>query len=269
MQKTVYDLGMCYAKDAAFYLEKGFRVIAVEANPAAVAQARDRFSDYVQSGALTIVNKAIADEPVTIPFFVCDEKIWLSTASEKLVAQWERSGEVFRRIDVSSMQLQELFASHPAPHYVKIDIEGFDLLALRQIADSPVRPNYISAEIDIAQSQRMLAILQSMGYVRFALVRQSQVPLQVEPEQAREGRYSGAPLQRGQTGLFGDDLPNDVWVQAGTMRRILWALHVECFAAATTLKLGALLRAPRLANWIVTQAFSRGYDWFDIHARRD
>jgi hypothetical protein len=49
---------------------------------------------------------------------------------------------------------------------------------------------------------------------------------------------------------------------------LLW-LRVECLAAAVTLKLGALLRAQDLANRIVTRAFSRHGDWYDIHARRN
>jgi FkbM family methyltransferase len=269
MTKTIYDLGMCYAEDTTFYLKKGFQVVAIEANPGAVAQAQTQLSDYVESGALTIVNKAISDEPITIPFYICDDKIWLSTASKERAEQWERGGEVFRKVDVSSTHLRDLFANFPAPHYVKIDIEGFDLVALKQIADSPVRPAYISAELDIARSQEMLRLLRSMGYKRFALVYQSHVPSQIEPSPAREGQHSGAPIVKGQTGLFGDDLPDHGWRQADAMRWSLLWLRVECLAAAVTLKLGALLRAQDLANRIVTRAFSRHGDWYDIHARRN
>jgi FkbM family methyltransferase len=269
MTKTIYDLGMCYAEDTTFYLKKGFQVVAIEANPGAVAQAQKQLSDYVESGALTIVNKAISDEPITIPFYICDDKIWLSTASKERAEQWERGGEVFRKVDVSSTHLSDLFKSFPPPYYVKIDIEGFDLVALRQIADSPVRPTYISAELDVARSQEMLRLLRSMGYERFALVYQSHVPSQIEPTPAREGAHSGAPIVKGQTGLFGDDLPEDIWKQAGQVQRSLWWLRIECLAAAVTLKLGALLHAPELANRIVARAFSRHGDWYDIHARRN
>ncbi len=269
MTKTIYDLGMCYAEDTTFYLRKGFHVVAIEANPGAVSQAQKQLADYVESGALTIVNKAISDEPITIPFYICDDKIWLSTASKERAEQWERGGEVFRKVEVSSTHLSELFANSPTPHYVKIDIEGFDLVALRQIAESSVRPTYISAELDVARAQQMLSLLRSMGYERFALVFQSQVPSQVEPTPAREGGNSGAPIVKGQTGLFGDDLPDDVWRRPGAMQRALWWLRIECLAAAVTLKLGRLLRAPDLANRIVVRAFPRHGDWYDIHARKN
>jgi FkbM family methyltransferase len=269
MTKTIYDLGMCYAEDTTFYLKKGFHVVAIEANPGAVAQAQTQLADHIERGALTIVNKAVSDEPITIPFYICDDKIWLSTASKARAEQWERGGDVFRKVEVSSTHLGELFAEFPPPHYVKIDIEGFDLVALRQIAGSSVRPRYISAELDVARSQDMLSLLQSMGYTRFALVYQSQVPSQVEPMPAREGEHSGAPIVKGQTGLFGDDLPDQVWQAPGVVRRSLWWLRVECFAAAATLKVCTLLRIPKTANWLVNRAFPRYGDWYDIHARMD
>jgi FkbM family methyltransferase len=268
MTKTIYDLGMCYAEDTAFYLKKGFHVVAIEANPGAVQQAEQQFSEYIDRGALTIVNKAISNDPITIPFYVCDDKIWLSTASQKRAEQWESGGETFRKIDVTSTHLRELFASFPAPYYVKIDIEGFDLVALRQVAESKVRPTYVSAELDVARSRQMLSVLKSMGYDRFALVYQSRVPSQVEPIPAREGGHSGAPIVKGQTGLFGDDLPDDIWQSSQALAWSLFWLRAECFAAAVTLKLGALLRAPDLANRIVTGSFPRYGDWYDIHARR-
>lgn len=269
MKKTIYDLGMCYAEDTTFYLKKGFHVVAIEANPGAAAQAQKQLSHYIESGALTIVNKAISDEPITIPFYICDDKIWLSTASKERAEQWERGGETFRRADVSSIHLKELFANFAPPYYVKIDIEGFDLVALGQIAESSSRPTYISAELDVARSQQMLRLLQSMGYQRFALIYQSQVPSQTEPMPAREGEHSGAPIVKGQTGLFGDDLPEDCWQRPDVVGRSLWWLRIECFAAAAVLKIGALLRASEFANRFVRSAFSRYGDWYDIHARRD
>src|SRR5690348_14857053 len=39
----IYDVGLCDGDDTAFYLAKGFRVVAVEANPALVAAAKQRF----------------------------------------------------------------------------------------------------------------------------------------------------------------------------------------------------------------------------------
>jgi len=39
----IYDIGMNNGDDTAYYLQRGFRVIAVEANPALVSQAIQRF----------------------------------------------------------------------------------------------------------------------------------------------------------------------------------------------------------------------------------
>jgi hypothetical protein len=39
----IYDVGMCDGADTAFYLAKGFRVIAIEANPTLVERNRVLF----------------------------------------------------------------------------------------------------------------------------------------------------------------------------------------------------------------------------------
>ena len=56
---TVFDLGMHNGDDTAFYLERGFRVIAVEANPDLCEQNSVRFKRMLSRGELVIVNKAI------------------------------------------------------------------------------------------------------------------------------------------------------------------------------------------------------------------
>jgi FkbM family methyltransferase len=41
--KLIYDVGMHNGDDTAYYLRRGFRVIAIEPNPALVATAAERF----------------------------------------------------------------------------------------------------------------------------------------------------------------------------------------------------------------------------------
>ena len=62
----IFDFGMHDGSDTAYYLRKGFRVVAVEANPELVAAGQSRFRAEIAEGRLTIVNKAIAEQPGTI-----------------------------------------------------------------------------------------------------------------------------------------------------------------------------------------------------------
>ena len=65
IQDLVYDVGMHMGEDSDYYLKKGFKVVAFEANPDLLAHCKNRFSKEIQTGRLTIVEGAIVD-----PLFV-------------------------------------------------------------------------------------------------------------------------------------------------------------------------------------------------------
>src|SRR6476661_84489 len=66
----IMDLGMHVGQDAEFYLKKGFRVVAVEANPILVEHARARFQSEIDAGKLSVVNLGVADQPGRALFYV-------------------------------------------------------------------------------------------------------------------------------------------------------------------------------------------------------
>ena len=43
IEDLIYDVGMHDGDDTAYYLDKGFQVVAVEANPVLVQSGRERF----------------------------------------------------------------------------------------------------------------------------------------------------------------------------------------------------------------------------------
>jgi hypothetical protein len=57
----IYDIGMHKGEDAEFYLRKGFRVIAFEADPDLVRSCRKRLGEFVDRRRLTIIEGAILD----------------------------------------------------------------------------------------------------------------------------------------------------------------------------------------------------------------
>ena len=67
MTELIYDIGMHEGEDSKFYLLKGFRVVAVEADPELCRVAAERLGQFTATGQLTIINRAIAPErgPVT------------------------------------------------------------------------------------------------------------------------------------------------------------------------------------------------------------
>ena len=55
----IYDFGMHKGEDTEFYLRKGFRVIAFEANPELVRLCRNRLKGFIDQGQLTVIEGAI------------------------------------------------------------------------------------------------------------------------------------------------------------------------------------------------------------------
>lgn len=56
----IFDIGMYDGADTAYYLESGYQVVAVEANPDLVECAARQFSASLASGQLVLINAAIS-----------------------------------------------------------------------------------------------------------------------------------------------------------------------------------------------------------------
>src|SRR5262249_9627711 len=126
----IYDVGVGDGGDTAFYLAKGFRVVAVEANPVLVAAARRRFEHAIQTGRLTIIEKAIALTPGRASFDVHRvNPHWSSLVQSRRA----RMGDDLETIEVECITLADVLAEHGIPHYLKIDIEEADLDAVRSL----------------------------------------------------------------------------------------------------------------------------------------
>jgi hypothetical protein len=63
--------------DTAYYLSLGFRVIAIEANPELVANAKFRFLREIMAGRLTLASVGIAEEEGQFPFWICEKNLAL------------------------------------------------------------------------------------------------------------------------------------------------------------------------------------------------
>ncbi|MEO0308391.1 MAG: FkbM family methyltransferase [Gloeomargarita sp. GMQP_bins_120] len=79
----IMDIGMHEGKDTLFYLRKGFRVVAVEANPQFVKNVQSKLTDYIAKGQLIIENLAIGDREGEVTFYVnLDNDQWSSLKRE-------------------------------------------------------------------------------------------------------------------------------------------------------------------------------------------
>jgi FkbM family methyltransferase len=163
--RLVFDLGMNNGDDSAYYLLKGYEVVAVEANPTLVDQARVRFQKEIQAGLIVIEHVGIADQCGYFPFWVNDERSVFSSLDPARAA---RNGMRCHRIELQCLTLDTLLEKYGVPYYLKIDVEGAESSCLKSLVSFP-RPYYISVE---AEKIEYLQLLWQLGYRQFAIIDQ-------------------------------------------------------------------------------------------------
>ncbi|NCC60183.1 MAG: FkbM family methyltransferase [Verrucomicrobiae bacterium] len=161
----IYDVGMHNGDDTAYYLHKGYRVLAIEANPMLVDKVKTRFKNALQDKRLKILNVGISERKGISTFWVCREKTEWSSFEKKLAS---RNGYDPIPKEVECVTFSDILEQHGTPYYAKIDIEGSDDISLVDLNRS-IAPPYISLEFsDICQICR----LNTLGYKGFKLIDQ-------------------------------------------------------------------------------------------------
>ena len=183
----IFDLGFHKGDDTYFYLSKGHRVIAVEANPELVIKGRKRFKHMLK---FVLINKAISYDNDIIKFYIHPiHSDWSSC--DKSYA--ERDGIPSKEVSVESTSLIKLCEEYGVPHYLKVDIEGRELFVAEQLNELKHKPEYVSFETGRTNYLQILLMLYNAGYRKFQL-----------RNQLNNSKYS--------SGSFGIYLPNDKWL---------------------------------------------------------
>jgi FkbM family methyltransferase len=202
----IYDLGMHVALDTKFYLDKGFRVVSLEANPALCDAAAKTHAGAIASGHLTIVDRALwygSDE--TISFYLNPTKEDWSSAFKGWA---EKGGHASQEISVKTITLSRMFDLYGVPYFIKCDIEGADQLFVQQLLADSRRPAFVSIE---AISLEALALLYAAGYDRVQIVNQAFNGFVTPPNPSREGKFAHVQFNGHMSGLFGRELAPEGW----------------------------------------------------------
>ena len=194
--RLVFDLGMNNGDDTKYYLAKGYSVLAVEANPLLCEQAYDKYFNAISSGKLIILNAAVTDCIKESVFYVnTDNTHWSS-----LDIGWaSRNNSSITPITVKGTTIQEIVRQYGCPFFLKIDIEGADIVVLRQLLEMNRCPQFLSVE-DCRFGFEYLQLLHKCGYRRFKLSNQAIVP-QMKDHSIKH------TFPIGSSGMFGDELP--------------------------------------------------------------
>lgn len=204
MRNLIFDIGMNNGDDTEYYLAKNYNVVAIEANPKLCESVSERFSDAISSGQLVILNVAITDNVKDCTFYINIENNHLSS----LDINWaSRNNNKISPCTVKGIPISSIIESFGCPYFLKIDIEGSDIVVLNQLLEIKIAPKFLSIE-DCRFGFEYIELLCRIGYQKFKLSNQSLVP-----------HLKDASIDHnftlGASGMFGDALPGE-WLSSAS-----------------------------------------------------
>jgi len=201
----VFDLGFHRGEDTKHYLSKGCKVVAVEANPFLVEQAKIDFKKEIEKGDLVLLNRAVGygrisgDPKVTgtLEFFVNSKNTdWSSCIKEYS----EQQNNISTKVVIDAILPEDLINKFGIPYFIKVDVEGNDTAVLENLYSMKNRgypkkivPKYISLELNKKDYKYIFAYLLLLGYTEFQLI-----------NQVHNDPYT--------SGKFGEFLDKDKWI---------------------------------------------------------
>jgi hypothetical protein len=167
------------------------------------------------------------------------------------------------------VNFKQCLIDYGVPRYIKIDIEGADMVCLQKLAEVEIKPDYVSVESDkksLDGTRAELELLSSLGYDRFKAIQQGTIQNQPIPNPPREGTACVTQIPHGSSGLFGRELPGKWQSRAAILGRYRWImLAYKIFGN------DSFVRGNRITRklWRLTQKLTRRPipGWFDTHAR--
>ena len=249
--ETIFDIGMFDGADTAYYLESGYRVLSVEANPGLHDRAIKKFAAQVKSGQLTCVHAAIAAtcEPVSLTLGGAE------LGSSSISSSWVTNMPI-GSITVPGITMQQVLEEHGVPYYIKVDIESADRLAVLALTPE-TRPRYLSFEIS-GDVEELVKHSQSIGFTRFKIINQTsfrEIANQysiVDRARLRLVRYLGydEPRLVRRHGRF--------FVSGHSSGPVPWRSDGRWHSANATLD-----------RWQEARARNAVHGWYDVHAAAD
>jgi FkbM family methyltransferase len=211
---TIFDIGCNNGDDTDYYLKKGFKVVAVDADKSMCDMVSNRFPDEIKAGNCVVVHGAFSETGTAVTFYICDEKPDWNTCDPYFVEINRKQGVTYRELVVPPVSMRDLIAAYGRPYYVKIDIEGMDIVPLRSLVEETVKPTYISLEVpdhDLTLGLEQFLLLKRLGCEKFYYFNQGMRGSVKTPNPPREGRYAEFEPDRFTTGPFGKDLDEE-WI---------------------------------------------------------
>lgn len=272
-KNLIFDVGMHKGEDTAFYLKKGFNVVAFEADPDLAAACKNRFSDEINSGRLTLVQGAIVDtkkvKDKTISFYKNnDQSVW-GTVVEKWADRNKKMGATSQIIEVQTIDFGKCLEQYGIPHYLKIDIEGMDTICLEALLPFEEKPNYISIESEKVSFEKLeyeFELFDRLGYNKYQVVNQAEITKQKEPADSKEGKNIGYSFEEGSSGIFGSDFRAPWITKQKALSKYKWIFKgYKIWGDHSKIRRWFVMRVLRVLLSTLLGSYVPG--WYDTHAR--
>ena len=224
----IYDIGCNNGDDTDFYLRKGFRVVAVDAAEELCQICRRRFCKEISERRLEVIYGAVtSSNDKFVDFFINDNFSEWNTCDPYFVERNSKLGATSHDVRVPAVRISDLFDQYGIPYYMKIDIEGMDIVPLYSLQGRINIPQFISLELndhDKKLGLEQILMLGKLGYSKFQFVNQVMRTRMRPPNPAREGIYANYDPSTVSSGLFGSELGGK-WINFDKSIRKFLNLH--------------------------------------------
>jgi FkbM family methyltransferase len=161
---TFYDLGAnigFFSLMAARLVGPEGRVVSFEADPEIAARLRENLARN-QFTKAQVEEKAVWSEPTTVFF----ERVEPNTSPDRGLGHVSAKGSAPGSIAVEAISLDQYIAAHPAPDFVKCDVEGAEVAVFRGATQllSSKRPIFLVEMHSPANHRALLDQLAGHGY---------------------------------------------------------------------------------------------------------
>lgn len=177
VRDLVFDVGLHRGQDTDFYLARGYKVVAFEADPQNAEFCRKRFADAIEKGRLTIVEGAITEaskDPTTRFYRNRDHNLWGSNSLD-----WVFRNEIYdtamEQIEVNAVDFGAEMEKHGVPQFMKADIVGSEVVCLRAMQGFENKPDYLSIRSEKVIFRNLIYefdLLEKLGYHEFKAIKQ-------------------------------------------------------------------------------------------------
>jgi len=259
----VYDVGAHTGEDSDFYLKLGYRVVAIEANPILVKKLQTRFDNEIKLRRYILLPNAIGESNEEITFYVNKKESEWSTTDPKMALRNKLMGADSEEIKVNCIRLDDIVREYGCPQYIKIDIEGADMLCLNAIKNLNTPPTYVSIESNKTSWLDLLnefATFERLGYKKFKVVNQRKHKNGIFKTIA--GEALNYVFGKGFSGPFGENLEGQWLTKNQAIIRYIPIFLIYKTIGNNTFLSNSNGRLPFL--WRLSNHLS----WYDTHAMK-